>query len=64
MFRDNPKDATLKAIWDDFCDTLKASSDLIFRDTTPPHDIDRSKGLRLLARNISLGLQFKLDNNM
>ncbi len=62
MFGDNPRDAELKAIWDDFCDSLKSSSDLIFRDTTPAADIDRAKGLRLLARNISLGLQFKLDN--
>lgn len=36
--------------------------DLIFRDTTPDNDLIRAKGLRLLARNISLGLQFKLDN--
>ncbi len=63
MFGDNGRDEELKAIWDNFCDTLKSSSDLIFRDTTPAHDIDRAKGLRLLARNISLGLQFKLDNS-
>ena len=36
---------------------------MIFRDTTPVRDIDRAKGLRLLARNISLGLQFKFDNS-
>ncbi len=62
MYGDHPKDAELKAIWDDFCDTLKSTSELIFRDTTPAQEIDRAKGLRLLARNISLGLQFKLDN--
>ncbi len=63
MFGDNPNDTELKASWDDFCDRLKGASDLIFRDTTPVHDIDRAKGLRLLARNISLGLQFHLDNH-
>ncbi len=62
MYGDNPRDEELKAIWDNFCDTLKSSGDLIFRDTTPSADIDRAKGLRLLARNISLGLQFQLDN--
>ena len=62
MFGDHPKDAELKATWDAFCDKLKESSDLIFRDTTPASEIDRAKGLRLLARNISLGLQFNLDN--
>ena len=34
----------------------------MFRDTTPAHDIDRAKGFRLLARNISLAMQFHLDN--
>ncbi|MDG2273855.1 MAG: DUF1214 domain-containing protein [Halioglobus sp.] len=63
MFGDNPNDARLKASWDDFCEQLKTAGDLVFRDTTPPHDIDRAKGFRLLARNISLGLQFHLENN-
>ena len=62
MLGDNQRDTELKATWDEFCDRLKDASELIFRDTTPAHDIDRAKGLRLLARNISLGLQFKLDN--
>lgn len=63
MFGDNPHDAALKASWDEFCDQLKSAGDIVFRDTTPAHDIDRAKGLRLLARNVSLGLQFHLDNN-
>lgn len=63
MLGDNPHDATLKASWDDFCDQLKSAGDLVFRDTTPIHDIDRAKGLRLLARNVSLALQFQLENN-
>lgn len=63
MLGDNPKDAQLKASWEEFCDQLKEAGELIFRDTTPTRDIDRAKGLRLLARNIALGLQFKLDNN-
>ena len=62
MYGDHPKDPELKATWEEFCDTLKSCSDLVFRDTTPATEIDRAKGLRLLARNISLGLQFKLDN--
>lgn len=62
MFGDNPHDATLKASWEDFCDQLKSAGDLVFRDSTPVHDIDRAKGLRLLARNVSLALQFQLEN--
>jgi hypothetical protein len=63
MLGDNPHDAQLKASWDDFCDQLKNSSDVVFRDTTPAQDIDRAKGFRLLARNVSLALQFCLENN-
>lgn len=62
MFGDNPNDAQLKADWDSFCDQLKEAGNMVFRDTTPTHDIDRAKGFRLLARNISLALQFKLEN--
>lgn len=63
MFGDNPHDAELREGWYDFCNQLKGAGDLIFRDTTPTQDIDRAKGLRLLARNVSLALQFHLDNN-
>ncbi len=63
MFGDNPNDAQLKQSWDDFCDSLKGASDLVFRDTTPSDDLTRTKGFRLLARNISLAMQFHLDNN-
>ncbi|MGB1141798.1 MAG: DUF1214 domain-containing protein, partial [Halioglobus sp.] len=62
MFGDHPDDPALKAAWDDFCDELKGASDLVFRDTTPAQGIDRAKGVRLLARNIALALQFKLEN--
>lgn len=62
MFGDNPNDAALKASWEAFCDELKSAGELVFRDTTPSHDIDRAKGFRLLARNISLALQFQLEN--
>lgn len=63
MFGDNENDAALQAGWESFCQQLQEAGDLIFRDTTPAADIDRAKGLRLLARNISLALQFHLDNN-
>jgi len=56
------RDTLLQSSWAEFCDELKEAGDLIFRDTTPDNDLARAKGLRLLARNISLGLQFNLDN--
>jgi hypothetical protein len=63
MYGDNPNDAQLKASWINFCEELKSAGDLVFRETTPTQDIDRAKGFRLLARNISLALQFHLENN-
>lgn len=63
MFGDNPHDAELKASWENFCDQLKGAGELVFRDTAPAQDIDRAKGFRLLARNISLAMQFCLENN-
>lgn len=63
MLGDNPNDAQLKAAWEGFCDELKHAGDLVFQDSTPVHDIDRAKGMRLLARNVSLALQFHLENN-
>jgi hypothetical protein len=62
MYGDNPNDPLLKEGWQQFCDELKSAGELIFRDTTPANDIDRAKGLRLLARNIALGLQFHLES--
>lgn len=63
MFGDCHQDDTLRQAWHDFCDHLKDSGELIFRDTTPASALTRAHGLRLLARNIALGLQFELENN-
>ena len=62
MFGDNSNDPDLRAAWHAFCDELRDAGEIVFRDTAPARDIDRAKGLRLLARNISLGLQFQLEN--
>lgn len=62
MFGDNANDAELREGWSAFCAELEAAGELIFRDSTPTADIDRAKGLRLLARNVSLALQFQLEN--
>lgn len=59
---DEENDARLKQVWDSFCDELKAAGDIIFRETTPDNRVTRATGLRLLARNISLALQFELEN--
>jgi len=51
-----------QAIWARFCDDLKAAGDLLLRETTPPGEVTQASGLRLLARNISLALQFEVEN--
>ena len=63
MFGDSPDDEQLQQGWHQFCDQLKAAGDVLFRDSTPTSPVTRADGLRLLARNISLGLQFELENN-
>ncbi len=63
MFGDSDSDADLRDTWHRFCDELRDAGELIFRDTTPGNPVTRATGLRLLARNVSLGLQFELENN-
>ncbi|MBN7795919.1 DUF1214 domain-containing protein [Parahaliea mediterranea] len=63
MFGDCKDDEQLRDTWHRFCDELREAGELIFRDTTPANPVTRATGLRLLARNISLGLQFELENN-
>lgn len=59
---DEENDARLKQVWNSFCDELRAAGDLVFRETTPQNIVTRATGLRLLTRNISLALQFELEN--
>lgn len=56
-------DQLLRESWHNFCDDLKASGDLIFRDGIPDSVTTRATGLRLLARNVSLAMQFEMENN-
>lgn len=62
MFGDCSDDAELQNAWDDFCEKLKHAGAIIFRDTTPTNPVTRATGLRILAQNIALGLQFELEN--
>ena len=62
MSDQNALDNELRVSWAAFCDELKSAGELAFRDTAPRTEIDRLKGLRLLARNVSLALQFHLEN--
>jgi len=63
MFGDGQDDELLRTSWHQFCDQLKDAGDLVFRDTAPNNPVTRATGMRQLARNISLALQFSLENH-
>lgn len=63
MFGDGQDDELLRTSWHQFCDRLKEAGDLVFRDTAPNNPVTRATGMRQLARNISLALQFSLENH-
>jgi hypothetical protein len=56
-------DQLLARSWDEFCDRLKAAGRIPFGEKVPKHEVDRTAGFRLLARNIALALQFQYENN-
>jgi hypothetical protein len=60
MSKDN-HEATLRQAWVDFCEELKRAGDIPFSPSVPPHVNDRSAGFEVLARNISLALNFQHD---
>jgi len=57
-----PTPDSLLLAWENFCDELKRAGSLVCRSTTPASELDRATGLRALARNIALGLQFHVEN--
>jgi hypothetical protein len=62
MYGDGKDDELLRTSWHRFCDELKEAGDLVFRDTAPLNRTSRATGMRQLARNIALALQFELEN--
>lgn len=55
-------DARLRQAWHKFCDDLKASGEIAFRETAASNPVDRAAGIRLLSRNIALALAFEFEN--
>lgn len=42
--------------WAEFCDTLKASGEIVLRDTSPANALDRAEGFRYLTRVARMAL--------
>ena len=55
------QERVLRQGWADFCDELKKAGEIPFGSTVPPHMADRAAGFEVLARNISLALNFQHD---
>ncbi len=49
--------------WDRLCDQLKSAGDIPIGDKVPSGDHSQVAGFRCLAQNISLGLQFCMENS-
>lgn len=54
-------DGVLRQAWVSFCDELKKAGEIPFGPSVPAHANDRSAGVQVLARNISLALNFQHD---
>lgn len=54
--------ALLRSSWEQFCEELKLAGEIAFGPSVPSGSADRAAGLRQIARNISLALQFDLEN--
>ncbi len=55
-------DYGLRTAWADFCDGLKQAGAIAFDPALPSAPLDRTAGLRQVARNIALALQFEFEN--
>lgn len=55
-------DDLLRQAWARFCDELKKAGDIPFGPAVPAHVNDRTAGFEVLARNISLALNFQHDH--
>ncbi|WP_380872322.1 hypothetical protein ACFB49_32680 [Sphingomonas sp. DBB INV C78] len=54
--------AALRSGWNAFCEELKRAGENAFLPSAPNGGVDRAAGLRQVARNIALALQFELEN--
>jgi hypothetical protein len=58
---DEVKAASLKAIWNDYLETLKTAGDSLFRASTPDDPITAAEGIRHLTRLVRMGLESAVE---
>jgi hypothetical protein len=56
-------DETLKEAWTRFCHDLESVVDIVFRDTSPPGELDRATGVRYIARYVTRALEMALEHS-
>ncbi|HEY3653417.1 MAG TPA: DUF1214 domain-containing protein [Steroidobacteraceae bacterium] len=60
-FGDSPHDQDLRQAWHAFCDRLKSSGDLVFKNSNPPSSLQRADGFRYLTQNLSQAFDLALE---
>jgi len=60
-FGDGADDAALRAAWYGFCDTLKTSGDLAFKDVNPGSSLQRADAFRFLTQALSQAFDLALE---
>lgn len=60
-YGDSPFDGALRAAWYDFCEALKRSGDLVFKDYNPATSLQRADGFRYLTQNLSQAFDLALE---
>lgn len=56
-------DEILRDAWTRFCNELSSAVDLIFRDDAPSGELERSTGVRYLARYIGRAIEERMDHH-
>lgn len=60
-YGDGPFDAALRDAWHDFCEALKETGDLVFKDYNPATSLQRADGFRYLTQSLSQAFDLALE---
>lgn len=58
---ENSYNQELRRAWERFCDDLKAAADVVFRETAPDTDLDRSTGIQYISRYVTKALAREVE---